>query len=234
VDRRRDRPELQQTIAEVMPANLPVYDINVTLEPQAATGEVPSITGKLNLTWTNSTGSPVEALPFRLFANGPADNHDAQIVSDVMVNGSEVDATLSVLDSVLTVPFASPLASGETVEISMAFAAFLPIDSTDHYGIFGYETGSGTWALAHWYPVVAGWDPSNGFLLDRPSENGDPIFTDTALYDVTVVTEPDWQVVTTGVELGELTATDDGMDARRFVSGPARDFTSSPMRTSRW
>ena len=219
------RPELQQSIAEIMPANLPVYDIEVTLEPQAETGDVPSITGDLTLTWTNATGATVDELPFRLFANGPAENHDAQIVSDVMVNGNEVDATLSVLDSVLTVPFESPVSTGESVDISMGFAAFLPIDSTDHYGIFGYESDSGTWALAHWYPVVAGWDPASGFLLDPPSENGDPIFTDTALYDVTVMTEPGWRVVTTGVEFEESTTTDDGMEGQRFVSGPARDFT---------
>ena len=167
----------------------------------------------------------MEDLPFRLFANGPAADHDAQIVSNVQVDGEEVDATLSVLDSVLTVPFGSPVGDGESVEVSMEFAAFLPIDSTDHYGIFGYETDSGTWALAHWYPVVAGWDPSSGFLLDPPSVNGDPIFTDTALYDVTIATEPGWQVVTTGVEFGETTITGDDMEARRFVSGPARDFT---------
>lgn len=219
------RPELRDTIAGIMPENLPVYDISVTLEPQAERGSVPSLTGHLNLAWTNQTGETIDALPFRLFANGPADDHDAVVVSDVQVNGAEVDASLSVLDSVLTVPFGEPLEPGEMAEISMDFAAVLPINSTDHYGIFGYETNSGTWALAHWYPVVAGWDPTSGFLLDPPSENGDPIFTDTALYDIRVTTEPGWRVVTTGVEFGETTTTDDGLEQRRFVSGPARDFT---------
>ena len=218
------RPELQETVAEIMPRNLPVYDIAVTLEPQAERGSVPTLTGHLDLTWTNGTDDPLADLPFRLFANGPASDHDAGIVSDVQVNGEDGDASLSVLDSVLTVPFDQPLAPGETTSISMDFAAFLPIDSIDHYGIFGYETDSGTWALAHWYPVVAGWDPTTGFLLDPPSVNGDPIFTDTALYDVRVSTEPGWRVVTTGVEFGEPT-TSDGMEQRRFVSGPARDFT---------
>ncbi len=220
------RPELQGTIAEIMPANLPVYDISVTLEPQAERGAVPSLTGHLLLTWTNQTDETIDALPFRLFANGPAADHDAQIVSDVRVNGIAVDAGLSVLDSVLTVPFEEPLAPGDVAEVSMDFAAFLPINSTDHYGIFGYETESGTWALAHWYPVVAGWDPTSGFLLDPPSENGDPIFTDTALYDVRITTEQGWRVVTTGVEFGDVdTVVDDGTTTRRFVSGPARDFT---------
>lgn len=219
------RPDLQQTIREMMPADLPVYTIDVTLEPQGEQGSVPSLSGHLSLEWTNTTQAPLEALPFRLYANGPADEHDSQIVSNVSVNDVEVEAELSTLDSVLTVPFGAPLAPGETVTVSMDFASFLPIDSTDHYGIFGYETDSGTWALAHWYPVVAGIDPTTGFMLDAPSANGDPIFTSTALYDVTISAEPGWQLVTTGVALGGEVEVEGGLVSQRFVSGPARDFT---------
>jgi aminopeptidase N len=107
----------------------------------------------------------------------------------------------------------------------MDFVAYLPIDSVSHYGIFGYSSQSDTWALAHWRPVLAGRDSDTGWQLDHPSRNGDPIFTDTALYDVTVESGPDWRLATTGVQFGDTVETGAGMIARRFVSGPVRDFT---------
>jgi hypothetical protein len=219
------QPELRETIQQHMPENLPIYDIDVTLEPQAEAGSVPSITGHLTLTWVNITGESLDTLPFRLFANGPDEDHDAQVVSNITVDGNDIEAELSVSDSVLEIPFEQALEPGESTLIEMDFAAFLPIDSTDHYGIFGYNSDSGTWALAHWYPVVAGRDPSTGWMLDHPSVNGDPIFTDTALYDVTVVSGPDWRLATTGVEFGDAETRSNSDIARRFVSGPARDFT---------
>ncbi len=219
------QPELRDTIQQHMPANLPVYEIEVTLEPQAEQGSVPSISGHLTLTWVNTTGEALDSIPFRLYANGPAEDHDAQVVSDVTVDGDEVDAELSVSDSVLDVPFSQSLEPGDSVTIEMDFAAFLPIDSKDHYGIFGFNSDSETWALAHWYPVVAGRDPSTGWMLEHPSVNGDPIFTDTAIYDVTVVTSSGWKLATTGVEFGEPDTRSENEIARRFVSGPARDFT---------
>jgi len=219
------RPELQDSIRAAMPANLPVYELSATLEPQAEAGDVPTVNGHLRLTYVNTTDAPLESLPFRLYANGPDEENDAQIVSDVTIDGEAVDVTLSVSDSVLDVPFNQPLDVGETAVVDMDFASFLPIDSIDHYGIFGYGSTSGTWALAHWYPVIAGRDPSEGWMIDHPSRNGDAIFSETALYDVTIHTEQGWRLATTGIEFGETDAAGPGMVERRFASGPVRDFT---------
>lgn len=219
------RPELVGAVLDAMPADLPIYEMAVTLEPQAERGDVPTVTGTLFVNYVNTTGSPLDALPFRLYANDPDAESDAQVVSDVTVDGEDTDVTLSVANSVLTVPFDEPLAPEATTTIEMGFAAFLPIDTTTHYGIFGYGSEAGTWALAHWYPVIAGRDPSGDWMLDPPSANGDPIFSETALYDVTVATEPDWRLATTGVAFGEPSLDADGMEVRRFVSGPVRDFT---------
>ncbi len=219
------RPELRASVREAMPANLPIYELMATLEPQAETGDVPTLTGTLKLTYVNTTGAALDSLPFRLYANGPDEENDAQIVSDVTVDGQPVDVSLSVSDSVLNVPFDQSLDAGETAVVEMGFASFLPIDSTDHYGIFGYGSTSGTWALAHWYPVIAGRDAGNGWMLDHPSRNGDAIFSDTALYDVTIHSEQGWKLATTGIEFGETDAAGPGMVERRFASGPVRDFT---------
>jgi len=79
--------------------------------------------------------------------------------------------------------------------------------------------------MAHWYPIIAGRDPVRGWVLDPPSENGDPIFSTTALYDVSLTFDAGWSVVTTGIETEASTAGGDGMTTRHYVSGPVRDFT---------
>jgi hypothetical protein len=92
------------------------------------------------------------------------------------------------------------------------------------YGAFNQEAG--VWSLASFYPVLAryfadGWDR-------RPvSSRGDLAVTETALYDVTLDTPVDWQLVTTGTQVetnspGNLPP--EGYRRERFVSGPQRDF----------
>jgi len=216
------RPELQDDVASQMPETLPVYVIAATLDPDANGG--PSLTGTLDLTYVNTTGEPIETLPFRLYANGPDAEHDAVTVGVVTVDGAAVIATPSESDSVLEVPLGRALGPGEDVAIGMAFTTTPPTDATAHYGIFNIDSNSGTWALAHWYPVLAGRDPDTGWVLDFPSRNGDPIFSDTALFDVAITAPDGWRVVTTGVAFGDPTIATDAV-TQRYVSGPVRDFT---------
>jgi hypothetical protein len=219
------RPEQQDDIANAVPDGLPIYEIAATLDHQESRSEVPVVSGQLRLNFTNLTGEPLAALPFRLYANGPDAENDALTVSDVLVHGQAVEPALSVDDSVLSVPFAEPLAADATAEISMAFTTELPVDSRNHYGILGVDSRTGTWAMAHWYPIVAGRDPDRGWVLDPPSENGDPIFSTTALYDVSLTAEEDWRLVTTGIETKASAVESDGMTTRQYLSGPVRDFT---------
>lgn len=219
------RPEQREDVASDVPEGLPVYEITATLEPQQSRSGIPTVSGEMRLAFTNTTREPLDALPFRLYANGPDAENDALTVSDVLVDDRTAEPVLSVDDSVLAVPFAKPLAANATAEISMAFSAELPVDSRDHYGIFGVDSRTGTWSMAHWYPIVAGRDPERGWVLDPPSENGDPIFSTTALYDVSLTTEDGWRLVTTGIETDTSAADSNGMTTRRYLSGPVRDFT---------
>jgi hypothetical protein len=216
------RPELRADVLAEIPAGISTYRIDAGMVSDL---DAPyAITGHLELDYANSTGSSIDTLPFRLYANGPDDQHDAQEVSEVTVDGAPVTPELSVSNSVLQVPFEEPLAPGEAATVEINFTATLPKDSEDHYGIFGYDSDSSTWAMAHWYPLVAGRDPSTGWVLDPPSRNGDPIFSDVALYDVTFSAARGWKVVTSGVATGE-TVTEGDQTSQRYVSGPVRDFT---------
>ena len=219
------QPDEQDAVTASVPPDLPTYTMTAEVITDGANDAAPEIRGTLRLGWTNTTDEPVDALPFRLYANGPDREHDAIRIADTIADGDAVEPTLTVDNSILTVPFAEPVERGQDATVELTFISVLPVDSPSHYGIFGFDSAEGSLAMAQWYPTVAGRDPDDGWMLDPPSENGDPVFTDTALYDVSVQIEERFELVTTGVEQGTPAAASDGQVTRRFLSGPVRDFT---------
>ncbi len=107
--------------------------------------------------------------------------------------------------------------------MSFRFRTVIPRDSSGTYGIFSHESGYGTWILADWYPIVAGWEPETGWRLDEPTEIGDPTFSDAALYDVTVEAPAGFTVVATGSAVEDEDI--GGNAVTRFVTGPVREFS---------
>jgi aminopeptidase N len=61
-------------------------------------------------------------------------------------------------------------------------------------------------------------------MLEPTSRNGDPIFSDTAAYDVTVIAPDDLQLITSGVETAAEPRVN-GLRATTFSAAPSRDFT---------
>ncbi len=219
------QPEERDTVTTSVPTGLAAYTISAELITDGAEAAAPEIRGSLRLAWTNTTGETLDALPFRLYANGPDREHDVLTIASATIDGEPVEPTLTVENSILTVPFTNPLERDDASTIELNFVSVLPVDSSSHYGIFGFDSEEGTLAMAQWYPIVAGRDPDGGWMLDPPSENGDPVFSDTALYDVSVRIEEEYELVTSGVEQRGAAVDASGMVTRRFLSGPVRDFT---------
>lgn len=219
------QPDMREAVLADVPADLAVYDLSADLITDGRNAAAPEIHGTLRLTWTNTTGEALDALPFRLYANGPDREHDVVTVTSAAVDGGPVKPTLGNANSTLMVPLADPVAPGEDATIDLAFVSVLPVDSSSHYGIFGINSREGSLAMAQWYPVVAGRDPGAGWMLDPPSENGDPVFSDVALYDVSVRIDEDYELVATGVEQSVSAVDAEGKTTHRIVSGPVRDFT---------
>lgn len=214
------QPALREDVANALPAGLTEYDIEVTF-PQDPAGR--ELQGQMTVTYTNTTDAPLDAIPFRLYANSASEGHDTVALGEVTVDGLPVTPELSELDSVATLPLPAALAAGQRVSIEMAFTTNVPADDPDHYGMLNRSSATGTWSLAHWYPIVAGRDPDGGWMLDPTSVNGDPVFSDTAMYTVAVTAPDDLQLVTSGVETGTSPARD-GMTTTIFSAAPSRDF----------
>ena len=211
-----------------------------TATPPALTEPAATITGVQELRFVNDTGTPLQDLYFRLYPNLRQYDEGRMEVWDITVDGIVVQPESPPLYSVpastpvatpaaedadlilIRVPLADPLAPGDATTVEMRFTTTVPVDPPDDTGLFRYMPETGSWTLAHWFPILAGFDPEHGWETDPPAAWSDLTFSNTALFDVTLTAPDDLVLVTTGVELeGEAHG---GQQLRRFASGPARDF----------
>ena len=215
----------RETIKAQTAGELSLYTIAATLNPASGPELPATIAGTQTLRFINQTPETLVAFPFRLYANAAEYGAGGIEVEDVRVDGAVAATALEVGETVLSVTLPAPLAPAEMVEVTMAFTATVPVAPSESYGMFAISSELGTWALAHWYPVLAGYDPNSGWSLLPPSLYGDPIFTTTSLYDVTLTAPAAWTVVASGVRQEATTPATDDRQTHHYVTGPARDFT---------
>jgi hypothetical protein len=213
------KPERRVEVATALPEGLTVYEIALTFPEDDVSRE---LAGSQTVTYTNTTGETLDHIPFRLYANSVAEGNDAVRLGRVAVDGQEAGFELTIDNSVATVTLPSSLAPGGTVRLDMEFTTRLGQDDPRHYGIFNHASETGTWSIAHWYPVVAGRDPQTGWMLKPTSAYGDPIFTETGLYTVTITAPERLTLITSGVETDATTTA--GMTTTTFNAWPSRDF----------
>ncbi|MDQ3044963.1 MAG: M1 family metallopeptidase [Chloroflexota bacterium] len=215
----------RESIATETVGTLSRYTIAATLNPATGADLPATISGSQTLRFVNQTSETLAELPFRLYANTSEYGEGGIDVEEVRVGGAVAATVLDVGETVLAVTFPAPLAPAETVELIMAFTTTVPVAPAESYGMFAISPELGTWALAHWYPVLAGYDPRDGWSLLPPTLYGDPIFTATSLYDVTLTAPAAWTVVASGVRRETPLPTISDERVHHYVTGPARDFT---------
>lgn len=213
------RPELREEIAGATAGRLSRFRIDATLRGWGT--DQGSIDGTLNLRVVNPSDQPLAELWLRLYANDPIYEEADLTLRDLTVDGAAVAPEPSDDPTLLRLPLATPMSVDGAVDLTMGFVATIPVTPVEGYGLFSIEPERGTWALAHWYPMLAGFDV-DGWLLDPISQNGDPVFSNTALYDVSLTAPAEAVVVTSGATVAEETV--DGQVRRRIVTGPSRDF----------
>ncbi|MGH2558668.1 MAG: M1 family metallopeptidase, partial [Thermomicrobiales bacterium] len=193
------------------------YTIDVRLDAEDST-----IAGDARVLFRNETPDTLTEVVFRLYPNGVHYGEGGLTVEQALLDGEEVRPRLDVEDTVLSLPLGEPLLSGDAVEIDLQFTVEVPENSDGTFGIFSRDTSDGTWVLADWYPIVAGYEAGTGWRLDAPISGVDATFSDAALYDVTVTAPAGLTIVATGTE---VSSEDDGDEVRRrYLSGPAREF----------
>lgn len=215
-------PGQRPAIIAATAGRLSRYRIAATIPALTDRRAPPELTGTVDLRYYNDQPAPRRALYLRLYANDRQYVGGGMRLGAVTVAGAPIRPELSVGDTVAKLPLPAPVAPGQVVDLTIAFTTTVPIAPPRSYGMFALNPTAGSLALAHWYPSLAGVDPDGSWLLDPPSQIGDMIFTNVALYDLTLTAPRGLAVVTTGTEVGTQTGPG-GTTRHRIVSGPVRD-----------
>ncbi len=133
------------------------YVVDASLS-EASTAASATITGTLSVEYINQTGDSLDEIPFRLYANNAEYAEGAITVDDIMVDGEPAISALSLDDTLLSVEIPETVETGGTLEIDLSFVTTLPTDPAQSYGMFKFDTDTNTYSLAHWLPLLAGWD----------------------------------------------------------------------------
>lgn len=220
-------PSLAHQIRFETSGQLPIYRVNGNLIP--ASVEPARIEGSLHLSYINFTDGIQNEIPLRLYPNFEDYGGGSMTISNVMLNGTPAwtgaGAGSDADTSLVTIPLPDPLESGDRIDITLDFVTTIPNDPITSYGMFGYFSDTRSYNLAQWMPLLAGWDPATGWLLDRPNTVGDPVFSNAAMFEIELTAPSAITFVTTGAQasedvLGSLTT-------HRWVAGPTRDFVIS-------
>lgn len=220
------RPEQRDETAAETADRLERYRIEaiLTVDGAADLGEGGArLEGTLALRFVNDTGAEQEALYLRLYPNDPRYGDGSLDLSDVTVDGAAVAVELTEDATVARLELPTPLAPEETAEVALAFATRVAQTFDFTSSRFNVEPVSGTISLVHWYPILAGYDPESGWLLDPLNVYGDLVFANRSLYDVALTAPTELAVAASGVQVAETEA-GEGVLRREYVTGPARQF----------
>ena len=114
----------------------------------------------------------------------------------------------------------APLEVGKSVIFHVEFDVTVPTQGGDfYYGIFGYNDG--ILSLAQSYPTILVYN-QDGWNNQTPDLDGDPLFSDTSFYLVSVDAPADLVLVASGVEVQRSETA--GRQRVLYADGPARDF----------
>ena len=174
------------------------------------------LTGREEVRYTNAEEVPLDQVQLRLFPNILGGE---MTTSNVEVDGEAVTPEFDLQNSLLIVPFASPLERGQSVTLSMDFAVTVPQSVELNYGVLAYFDN--VLALAHAYPMICVYD-DEGWNAEIPPQSGDVTYADESFYVVKVTAPKDLTLVTTGQTLDSNKSGQ--TQTLTVASGPARDF----------
>ena len=139
-------------------------------------------------------------------------------IDQVRLDGKQVSPTLSA--GLMRIPLAGALKPGKSVIFHIEFGVEVPTRGGDfYYGIFGFNDG--ILSLAQAYPTILVYN-EQGWNNQLPDLDGDPLFSDTSFYLVSIDAPASLKVVASGVEVDRQEQA--GRQRVLYADGPARDF----------
>jgi hypothetical protein len=206
-------PAFQGDIALL--GEIPRYRIFVSLDADALT-----LTGRQQVFYTNREGDKLGEIYFRLYPNLPQFGGQME-VQRAAVGNLDTTFTYEAGNTALKLPLTPSLLPGEGVRIELDFTAQVPRSEDDEPRLFGLSQG--ILSLPNFYPLLAVHEAA-GWHLDVAPEFSDAVFSEVALYEVSVTAPLDMVVVTSGSAL-DAQPNPDGTQTVYCAGGPMRDFS---------
>ena len=118
-------------------------------------------------------------------------------IVEVLIDKKEVDFQIKgVGDTILKINLPNTLNPSEKTKVEFKYKVKLPLN-VDR---FGY--GKDVFNFGNWYPIACVYD-EDGWNLDPYYNIGDPFYSNTSNYDVTVTTFKDIIIATSGNIISE-------------------------------
>jgi len=211
--------------------NFSNYDLNLTFDESDNT-----LCGVESLNYKNNYDTTLDCVKFHLYPNAfrqgatyspvSLKNYDNAYpngfsageidILSVNVSGKTVEVEIEGTDeNILNVDLFEEMFPGEEVDIEISFEVLLP--NCVHR--FGY--GDNTYNFGNFYPVACVFE--NGeFVQDNYGSNGDPFYSDSANYNVTISCDDDFIVATSGSQ--SKVSEENGLKVTTISASAVRDF----------
>ncbi len=195
-------------------ANAPRYEIDLVLDTTMR-----QITGKQTVRYTNQTAQPLSDLVLRLYPN-TGYMGGKMTLGQVKLGALQAAWSWSLADrSAVRVSLLKNIAPGEVITLSLEFVITVP-DDPRRTGYLTFGAFDGLWALPNAYAMIAP-RVGNRWQVDQAPNFGDIVFSEMALYRVTLHAPSSYKVVATGA------CQADGLNpfaTTTCMAGPVRDF----------
>jgi hypothetical protein len=205
---RRLRPSYHGILESLPGASIYHLVLNISDPPT-------SISGMEEVRYTNQESTNLNEVDLAIF---PEILGGSIRVDTVLLDGQKVEPIFS--SGLMRVPLSEGLAPGKSVVLHVDFNVTVPSQGGDfYYGIYGYNDG--ILSLAHAYPTILVYN-EEGWNNKRPDLDGDPLFSDTSFYLVSIDAPANLVLAASGVEISRTKDSD--RQKVLYADGPARDF----------
>jgi len=188
-----------------------VYHIEFSIQDS-----IYEIDGNEEILYTNTEEVPLNEIQLRLFPNILGGEMS---VNNMSIDGSAVDPSYDLNNSLLIVPVNPPLEPGKSIVLYMDFDVAVTQVIETNYGVQAFAED--VLALAHAYPMIPVYD-DEGWNAEIPPESGDVTYADASFFLVKVHAPADLVIATTGMEVSR--ETNGSTQTLSIAGGPARDF----------
>ncbi|MCA0387686.1 MAG: M1 family metallopeptidase [Bacteroidetes bacterium] len=166
------------------------------------------VKGKINIEYKNNFPKNLTKLVLRLYQDAfkkgvardfqinPKDVHDGTVISDLKIDGVEIDLKSGMINrsgTLMTISLDSPLLSGAKVSLAMNWEAKIPEISRVRMGKYS----DSTLFVAYWYPQMSVYDDLQGWDMQNYTMNQE-FYNNFADFDVKVTVPEGFLVWATG------------------------------------